>query len=174
MKVRLLAADDDLVELTRLIRAAYAVRATSNLRFWATHQSVEDTAERFAQGQGLVLELEQRLVGTLTVRPPQPDSEVEIYRDAATWSLCQFAVSPECQGQGLGRTLHQGAIDYTLSQGGRRLALDTAVPATDLIAMYQRWGYAVVGKVDWRPFTNYESVVMTLELADTKRHEGQV
>jgi hypothetical protein len=30
-----------------------------------------------------------------------------------------------------------------------------------LIALYQRWGYAIVGEVDWRPFTNYASVLMS-------------
>jgi hypothetical protein len=45
-------------------------------------------------------------------------------------------------------------------QGGRVIAFDTAAPATKLINLYKRWGYQEVGNVDWRPFTNYLSVVL--------------
>ena len=40
------------------------------------------------------------------------------------------------------------------------MALDTAAPAEGLIKMYRRWGYEIVGTRDWRPFTNYESLVL--------------
>jgi GNAT superfamily N-acetyltransferase len=164
MNIRLLAPDDDLLTLTDIIHAAYARRAADNLRYWATHQMVEDTARRFQSGQGLIAEQDGRVIGTLTVRPPQADSEVLAYRDPGTWSLCQFAVLPELQGQGVGRRLHQAALAYVRTQGGHTTALDTAVPATDLIDIYLRWGYTRIGEVDWRPFTNYVSVVMTRPL----------
>jgi hypothetical protein len=45
-------------------------------------------------------------------------------------------------------------------RGASHMALDTAAPAAGLIAMYERWGYGVVGRHDWRPVTNYLSVVM--------------
>jgi hypothetical protein len=57
--------------------------------------------------------------------------------------------------------LHQAALDHALAQGGKIMALDTAAPALDLIEMYQRWGYQVVGSSDWRPKTNYLSVLMS-------------
>jgi hypothetical protein len=44
------------------------------------------------------------------------------------------------------------------------MALDTAAPAEALIALYSSWGYSLVGTCDWRPFTNYPSVVMAKEL----------
>jgi hypothetical protein len=44
------------------------------------------------------------------------------------------------------------------------MALHTAQPATTLIAMYQSWGYEVVGTCDWRPQTNYLSVLMSKSL----------
>jgi hypothetical protein len=40
------------------------------------------------------------------------------------------------------------------------MALDTAEPAAGLIELYRHWGYEVVGTHDWRPHTNYVSVVM--------------
>jgi GNAT superfamily N-acetyltransferase len=167
--VRPLSPQDDLVALTDLIHAAYARRAASNLRYWATHQTVEDTARRFKAGHGLIAEANGQIVGTLTVRPPSPDSEVALYRDPTTWTLGQFAVLPSLQGRGIGRRLHDAALDFARSQGGSILALDTAAPATDLIATYRRWGYRVVGECDWRPHTNYISVVMSRTI-DTPAH----
>ena len=164
--IRVVSRHDDMSLLTDIIRSGYAKRAANNLRFWATHQTVEDTAKRFRSGHGLIAEIENRIVGTLTVRPPQPDSEITLYRDPATWTLCQFAVMPPLQGFGIGRQLHDAAIEHVHASGGRVVALDTAAPATDLIALYLRWGYAVVGEHDWRPHTNYLSVVMSRKLGD--------
>lgn len=39
------------------------------------------------------------------------------------------------------------------------MALDTAAPATDLIATYERRGYAIVERVQWGD-TDYPSVLM--------------
>jgi ribosomal protein S18 acetylase RimI-like enzyme len=108
----------------------------------------------------LIAEADGKLVGTLTVRLSKHDSEVPLYREPTTWTLCQFAVFPELQGLGIGRKLHDAALFHVRSNGGRIIALDTAAPAVDLIEMYQRWGYQVVGECDWRPHTNYPSVVM--------------
>lgn len=137
--IRSLSAADDMHALTELIHAAYAERAAKNLRYWATHQSVVDTAKRFQSGHGLIAETKNRIVGTLTVRPPQPESEVEQFRDPTTWTLCQFAVAPEFKGRGIGRQLHEAALAYAVSKGGRIMALDTAAPVIDLIE--RLWGH---------------------------------
>jgi GNAT superfamily N-acetyltransferase len=148
-----------------VIHKGYAVLAVNGLRFWGTHQSPEDTLDRFKKGAGFIATLDGEIVGTVTIRPPDPESEVELYRHPTTWILNQFAVLPEHAGQGIGRALHNHAVSHAMRLGATRVALDTANAAEHLIAMYIRWGYAVVGTCDWRPFTNYESVVMlrTLE-----------
>jgi GNAT superfamily N-acetyltransferase len=161
VSIRFITPDDDLVALTAMIHAAYSERASVNLLYWATHQSVEDTARRLQSGQGFVAETARRIVGTVTVRPPNPDSEVALYRRDDTWTLSQFGVHPRFQRTGIGRRLHDAAVDYVRTRGGRIMALDTAAPATNLIDMYGRWGYSIVGEVDWRPQTNYVSVVMS-------------
>ena len=51
------------------------------------------------------------------------------------------------------------------------MALDTAAPAEALIAMYRAWGYETVGEVDWRPQTNYLSVVMRKALRSEAKGE---
>ncbi|MCC6741536.1 MAG: GNAT family N-acetyltransferase [Planctomycetia bacterium] len=159
-EIRPLRPDDDLAALTDLLHRGYAAHAASGLRFWATHQSVDDTRKRFAQGQGFVAVADGRFVGTITVRPPSPESEVPLFRDPGTWSFGQFTVAPEWAGRGLGRALHDAALAHAASRGARRMALDTAAPADRLIEMYRRWGYRVCGEWDWRPDTNYPSVLM--------------
>lgn len=158
--IRAISSADDLILLTDLIHAAYAKHAAGKLSYWGTYQTIEDTAARFASGHGLIAELNGNIIGTLTVRPPQPASQVDIYREPTTWTLSQFAVLPTFQGIGIGRQLHDAALTFAEANGGRWMALDTATSAIGLIEMYRRWGYAIVGECDYRPQTNYLSVVM--------------
>jgi len=162
--IRALRNEDNPEQLTELIHAAYAPQAAAGLRYWATHQSIEDTKKRFASGHGFVATSDHAYIGTITARPPQPDSPVELYRDPCTWSICQFAVAPLMKRRGVGRALHSAAVRFAMAQGARRLALDTATGAESLIRLYQDWGYTKVGLCDWRPHTNYVSVLMCLEL----------
>lgn len=162
--VRPLGADDDVTALTELIHRAYARHLASGLRYWGTYQTVDDTTKRFASGRGFVAEVEGAIVGTVTVRSPIPNAQVPIYRDPCTWTITQFAVDPSHRGQGVGALLHEHAARYAASSGATHMALDTAAPATAVIAMYERWGYRVCGECDWRPLTNYLSVVMIRDL----------
>jgi len=163
--IRRLRPEDNLVELTRLIHAAYAARLAEGLRFVGTHQSEETTAERIAGGYAFVAIGDGRLIGTVTARPPMPKSSAPLYREPRTWSFSQLAVAPECQGRGLGRRLHDAAVELALQHGATTMALDTAAPAQRLIALYGTWGYRIVGRADWRPTTNYDSVLMARPIA---------
>lgn len=161
MIIRSLLPTDDLAVITALIHAAYASRKADNLRYWGTHQTVEDTAQRFESGHGLLALLGEEIVGTITVRSPRAEHDVPFYRTPGVWNICQFAVPPDKQNHGIGRKLHDAALAHAAAQGGQTMALDTALPAIDLIEMYRRWGYQITGEHDHRPFTNYLSVVMT-------------
>jgi ribosomal protein S18 acetylase RimI-like enzyme len=158
--IRAVEATDDLVVLTNLVHAAYAPHASNGLRFWGTHQSVEDTAKRLASGQGFLALADGEVVGTITVRPSQPNSPVPLFRMPDVWSLCQFAVHPDAKGVGVGRALHEHALRHAAAHGAQRMALDTAAPATSLIGLYRSWGYEECGSCDWRPHTNYLSTLM--------------
>lgn len=48
--------------------------------------------------------------------------------------------------------------------GAEIIALDTAEGAHGLIRMYEARGYEKVGTVDWRPDTNYLSVLLSRRL----------
>jgi GNAT superfamily N-acetyltransferase len=159
MQVRVITPQDDIVALTAILHRAYAPLAARGLRYMATHQSPADTHRRLFKGHPLAAEKAGQIIGTITIYPPQPRASVATYRDPHTFSFGQFAVDPVFAGQGIGRILHQAAVDYALGQGARFLSLDTAAPATDLIATYARWGYAIVEHTHWGD-TNYESVLM--------------
>jgi GNAT superfamily N-acetyltransferase len=161
VSVRPLHSSDDMALLTSLIHSAYAPHAAAGLRYWGTHQSIEDTAKRFASGQAFVAELAGELVGTITLRGPQPDSPVALYRNPEVWSFVQFAVAPSSKGRGVGKALHEHVLASAGSVGGQLMAIDTAAPAAALIAKYRSWGYLICGLCDWRPHTNYLSVVMS-------------
>ncbi|MFN3437423.1 MAG: GNAT family N-acetyltransferase [Acidovorax sp.] len=159
--LRQLFPHDDLERLTVLVQSAYASHAAKGLRYWATHQTVENTAKRLASGLALVMEIDGDYAATATLRAPQPESKVALYRDSTVWSITQFCVAPRFKGQGLGKLLHGELVRRARNAGAASLALDTAQPAYALIAMYESWGYRVVGECDWRPLTNYTSVLMS-------------
>jgi len=161
--IRIFQPTDDLVALTDLLHAAYRPLAKRNLYFLATHQTPDVTARRIAKGTCFVAEWEGRLAGTITVLPSNPENALPLYREPGLFHFGQFGVHPDYKGQGLGRQLHTAIIDYARGQGGKVMALDTAAPATDLIEMYQRWGYREVGRTKWEQ-VNYESVLMTKSL----------
>jgi uncharacterized damage-inducible protein DinB/GNAT superfamily N-acetyltransferase len=164
-EIRPLAARDSFDALTRLLHAAYAPLAAAGMNFTAATQTAEATRRRAAEGQCFVAEHGGALVGTVTVCGPYADGEapwadaVPWFRDRDTAHFHQFAVHPQLQGQGLGRRLIATAERWALQHGYRRMALDTALPAEELCALYARLGYAEVGQVQWQDKT-YRSVVM--------------
>jgi len=160
LEIRRVCDKDDVEAITQLVRAAYAPHLAAGLHFWGTRQTVEETRRRLASGVAFVLVESNSYIGVIVTRPPRPDSPVELYRDPTVWSIGQLCVAPEHKGMGLGRKLHEVALAYANEHGARFMALDTVQPATALIELYQRWGYAVVGTHDWRPHTNYRSVLM--------------
>lgn len=157
--------DDDVVALTSMLHRAYAPLAAAGMRYTATHQSEKVTLLRLSRGHALVAEFEGKVVGTVTVYGPKPESSVPLYRDLLTCHIGQFGVEPDWKGGGIGKALHEAALAWAVAQGARFMALDTAVPAIDLIAMYHRWGYKTVDRIRFET-TNYESVIMRLDLGD--------
>ena len=163
MTIRYWKAEDDVVALTEMLHRAYAPLAARGLRYSATHQTPEVTLRRLTDGHALVAEIDGRIVGTVTYYRPDPESDTPVYRDSVTFSFGQFGVDPEFKGRGIGRALHSAMIAAVVDSGAKYIALDTAAPAADLIALYERWGYVVVGCARWKA-TNYESVIMRREV----------
>jgi len=159
--IRGLREEDDIADITAMLHRAYAPLAERNLRFTATHQTPDVTRERFSTGKPLIAECEGRVVGTATVYRPDPASGVPLYREPGICHFGQFGVDPEFKGRGIGKALHEEIIAFARKEGACGMSLDTAAPAADLIAMYQRWGYEIVDRTKFST-VNYESVIMCL------------
>lgn len=167
--IRRLAARDSFAALTDLLHRAYAPLAAQGLNFTAATQAAATTRRRAAEGQCFVAATGRELVGAITVCGPYDvetapwTAEVPWFRERHTAHFHQIAVDPAYQGQGLGRRLVQVCEDWARKGGFRRMALDTAEPATQLRAMYRRLGYADVGQVQWTG-KHYRSVIMQRNL----------
>lgn len=164
VRIRPLVPTDRLDELTELIHRAYAGLAEMGLRFWATHQSVEDTRRRIEGAECAVAEVDGSLAGTITLRAPEAAGGAPWYDRSEVATFGQFAVEPARQGEGIGSALLAWAEVRAAELGARELALDTAESAAHLIEMYQRRGYRFIEHVDWRPQVNYRSVILSKTL----------
>lgn len=177
VQVRPLAARDSFEALTALLHRAYAPLAAQGMNFTAATQTADDTRRRAAEGQCFVAEAGGVLVGTVTVCGPYDvetapwTTDVPWLREPDTAHFHQFAVDPAQQGRGVGRLLLENVERWARRQGYKRMALDTAQPATLLRGLYKRLGYADVGQVQWVDKT-YRSVVMqkSLERSVLREH----
>jgi GNAT superfamily N-acetyltransferase len=165
--LRRLADDDSITELTALLRRAYGALAERGLRYVATYQEDDETRARAAAGECWVAERDERLVATVTFYPPGVEKNARApdwYRRADIATFGQLAVDPELQGRGLGVRLLELVEDRARELGATEIACDTAESADHLIELYARRGYRFVGYADWRPATNYRSVVLSKPL----------
>lgn len=181
-RIRPLGTSDSFDELTELLHRAYAPLAERGLRYLASHQDVDTTRRRCEKGECFVAEDPDAgaLVGTIVVYPPASKLDhgnwsgadgPEWYHEVGVATFGQYGVDPAWKGLGLGRALHATAEGHARALQATELACDTAEPARDLIEMYRRWGYRIVGTTDWE-VTNYVSVVMSKALVEPAREEA--
>lgn len=156
--------DGEIPAVTELLHRAYRRLAEQGLHFVAAHQDDDTTRKRIRGGTCLVAEQDGEIVGTITYLPPGEKGGCEWYDRPDVAEFEQYAVEPSLQGSGIGVRLLDEAERMARADGAAELACDTAEPATGLIAMYLARGYRRVQPVDWRPFTNYESVVLSKRL----------
>lgn len=157
--------EQDAREVTEVLHRAYERLARMGLRYWATHQSAQDTIDRAARGECTVAIEHGRIVGTITLWPTAPHAETASWYDRqGIAAFGQFAVEPHVQGVGLGSTLLELAEARAAEVGAREIACDTADHATHLIAWYRRHGYRAIEHVDHRPYTNYCSIILSKSL----------
>jgi GNAT superfamily N-acetyltransferase len=163
--VRPLEPSDSIAELTALLHRAYASLAEQGFRFWATQQSENDTRKRISDGHCYVAVMQGKIVGTITLRRRERTKGSPWYDRPDVASFGQFAVEPEFQRRGIGLALLNQVERRAREEGVVELALDTAEGASALIEMYSKLGYRFIEHVDWRPDTNYRSVILSKRLA---------
>lgn len=160
--VRRLAESDSIEELTRLLHRAYSAHAAAGRVFFASYQTVQDTAHRLKEGECWVAVVGSELVGTVTVSAPYEAPEGYPAPPGAG-SFWQLAVAPSQRGTGLGQHLLTVAESRVAALGSAQVVIDTSSAATELLGWYRRRGYVPVGTWRW-DVTNYESVVLLKRL----------
>lgn len=156
--------------LTTLLHRAYAPLGAAGMRYLASHQDEAMTRTRCGEGECLVAaDGDDVIVGTVVLVPPDRPSDNAYYNRVDVAWFQQFAVHPAQQGCGIGGLLMDAVEQRAASLGASYLALDTAVGATNLIAMYTRRGY-IIDACTWWDVTNYRSVIMSQHLAGLADH----
>jgi ribosomal protein S18 acetylase RimI-like enzyme len=89
------------------------------------------------------------LLGTITLEPFEPSSELA--RDDTEADVRAFAVAPQGQGQGVGRTLLQAVIERSEKRGLRCLRLCTNPVMRAAQHLYETTGFARTPELDWSP-----------------------
>jgi GNAT superfamily N-acetyltransferase len=163
VRLRLLAESDSIESLTLLIRAAYQPLGDAGLRYTGTWQDAAKTRERVAKGECWIAELDDAIVGTILLLPHGTQAYDCDYRRPGVAVASQFAVDPPSQGRGIGSALMRRVEERARELGATELAVDTAVPAQHLVALYERWGYVRVDEVQWGD-TNYRSIILAKRL----------
>ena len=165
--IRPIEAGDSIDELTELLHRAYRGLAEMGFRFFASHQTSEQTARRIAGAHCWVaVSGGGRLVGTVCLSDDRRkhDSRCAYYQRPGVWTCNQFAVEPALRRRGIGAAMMDVVEGAAAACGAAEIALDTAEGAAHLIRYYERRGYRVVGHVQWE-ITNYRSVVMSKPLS---------
>lgn len=147
-----LATDADVPALRRLVNAAYAELAEMGLNFTGTYQDEEETRARMQGNEVYLAFFGSELAGTISMEVEEREGEPPVLY------LGQLAVEPSLKRKGLGRRLLRLAEEKAKEKGLTRLQLDTAQPATHLVALYRSEGYEVVGDVQWEGKT-YRSFI---------------
>ena len=168
IQIRPYQRSDPIPQLTAMLHRAYGPLAKQGMRYLASHQDDAMTRLRLTErgAQALVALHNTRIVGTITLCQPNPDSNTAWYTRPDVRSFEQFAVDPDFQSTGIGSQLLEAVESTARSQGANELACDTSEHATKLIALYQRRGYRRVGHADW-DVTNYKSIVLSRNLTTT-------
>lgn len=161
---------EPIAPLRELINNTYATLKAQGLNFVGTWQGDEETARRIQGARVFVLEDAGRLWGTISLDPhaDSSDPRERFYHDSGTWVIHQFGVRPELRGQGWGSKLLAHACAVAKEAGATEIGLDTAMPATDLVAYYRRQGFEHRHEVQWES-ANYRSTVMFRNLEPDKR-----
>lgn len=139
-------------EIRLLVNSAYQELADMGLNYTATYQDIAATIERMKTGTTFILKKQTQIVATILF------SKKNYFTNKNTAYVGQFAVLPELKRQGLGTYLMDHCEQLAQQQGFDGLQLDTAIPATHLVKMYEKRGYSIVGQTHWEGKT-YRSYI---------------
>jgi ribosomal protein S18 acetylase RimI-like enzyme len=113
-----------------------------------------DTLRGFGFGTDCVVlvatdEAGSGILGTITIEPFEPSSELA--SDDTEADVRAFAVAPQGQGNGVGRSLLQAVIERADKRGLRRLRLCTNPVMQAAQHLYETTGFSRTPGLDWSP-----------------------
>lgn len=167
--IRALAPSDSIVDLTAFLHRAYEGLAESGLRYVASHQDEATTLRRIRGGECFLAFVDGRLAGTVTFHEAAHARGCPWYDRPDVANFHMLAVDPDFRGRGLAGLLIEHVEDRAEVTGAAEVACDTAEQATLLIGLYERRGYRFVDFADWRPTTNYRSVILSKRVIQRER-----
>ncbi|MGP3684514.1 hypothetical protein ACTVZO_07350 [Streptomyces sp. IBSNAI002] len=130
--VRPFSDGDSVADLTRLLHRAYSGHAAEGRVFFASYQSVQDTAYRLSRGECWVVLQGSELAGTVTVaaayEAPEGYPAGEGRGRSGSWPW-----TPRTGGSGLGQRLLSLAEERIAALGSDAVVIDTSVAAAELI-----------------------------------------
>lgn len=136
-----LRAEED--EIRAVIKAANAPFASAvPADFYASYlASAMDVRGRLDVATVLVVEQDERIVGTVTYFADAGDEGIPTRFPDQTAGLRATAVHPDVQGHGLGRALVDACVERARLDGAASIALHTATFMRTAVGLYQRAGF---------------------------------
>jgi len=152
-----LATEQDASALHHLVREAYSEHIARGINFTGTYQDEQTTRDRMVGNAVYLVCKGEEIIATVTLGSDQGQD------GSPGLSVTQLAVAPLWKRQGIGRWLLRFAAEQGRKQGAAFLRLDTAIPTTHLVSLYQSEGYRVVDEVQWEGRA-YKSYIMEKQL----------
>jgi ribosomal protein S18 acetylase RimI-like enzyme len=137
------ATSADIKELNKLVNSAY--RGEESKKGWTTEAEILDgirideaTIEVLLSQTAVVIlkcvDVKGKIIGTVCL---------EVKGDQLY--LGMFAVSPEAQGNGIGKTLLNAAEKHAIENNCDRIVISVISTRKELISWYERHGYVATG-----------------------------
>ncbi|MCX6124732.1 MAG: GNAT family N-acetyltransferase, partial [Proteobacteria bacterium] len=152
------ATIEDVPAMRKLVNDAYRELADMGLNFTGTYQDEQITIERMQGAEVYLLHRGNELVASINISI----KELENGTDRCVF-IHQLAVRPDQKRKGIGSYLMNLAERRAIHEGISRLQLDTAIPATHLVKLYEGRGFKPIEEVQWEGKT-YKSYIMEKRL----------
>ncbi len=162
---------DSIAELTSLLHECYRTLKEQGWNFTAADQSEGTTKSRIQCGHCFLVTSGSKAVGTILLVTKPQENGPKHYQDEKVAVISQFGVLPDFRNQGIGAMLLAHAENIAREKNFRALLLDTAKPATELIAYYNKKGFRPIAEYQWSG-KNYVSVVMERVLEESIKRDS--
>ncbi|MBS45894.1 MAG: GNAT family N-acetyltransferase [Nocardioides sp.] len=159
--VRRAAGPGELARVGALTEAAYEPFLLG--RTDPYRERLRDAATRDREAEVLVAELDDVVVGGVTVCPPGSPWR-EIAADDAEGEFRMLAVDPTRQGAGVGGALVEAVLARFAADGARGVVLSSLRQMDGAHRLYERHGFVRAPERDWRPLPDVDLIAYVKDL----------